>query len=250
MKEKYSEIDEDRRSNIFKTGLTCSSLLFSVRPDIEKNDPLSYTLFEGEFLRFRDFLEATYKLGILFDHDENHYMRNNDIRLSLFRSVIEGHLRMMYVFRNGKYNQDSEERFELIVSSFRDEYRKYRSDLLDIGFTSLPELIGECEKNLGAKRIIDILKADSNDEEYKSGLDGLYCMYRYCCFFSHGNMSDAILKSAQCKTFGHFDLYMALERMAMNYMGLFCNLTDNACLLLEAHNVKIISKFYNKDGHN
>lgn len=225
-------------------GLSCSALLQSRSIEIEDKDPVVYSFFEDEFLRLRDFLMVAHKSNILFDEVPANYHRNNTIRVALFRSILEGYIKIMYLFKNCKYSDDSDIRFELIVSAFREEYRKYRNGLFDSGLFKLPELNGNCEKNLDISRIINIIKKDLHSDEEKTAMDETYCMYRYCCFFSHGNISEVILKSAECEIFGHFDIYPAIEGIASNYLTLFANLIDSSDLLAETYNMKHASKFY------
>ncbi|MDM1545534.1 hypothetical protein HX037_06500 [Ignatzschineria indica] len=179
--------------------------------------------FISEFLRLGDFLTLLSKLELLGKNAPHGWAeRHKDVILTLLRSIYEGSIKINYIFGVGDLSiseewANIEERFQEIVDIFRREYNTYSSalDKIDPEKNPFSELSDEGKK-LSIKSLLEKYSKNSGlDEEY---VNTQYQVYKYFCFYSHGNANPALWLESKVELFPVMRIFTIIDFISRDYL--------------------------------
>lgn len=204
-------------------GFYCSALLQSIRESKIGGDSYELLFMEDEVIRLSDFLIlCNYHHFVPFKDDELHpdkKAKSYAITIPLLRVIIETCFRVMYLYgeilRGEAFNKElTRERFQKLVEGLKQQYQVYISDNAEVANVNLPELDGK-GRRFDLKGIRDELKESPVNEEDETRL---YKFYRYCCFYSHGNLNTGLTAAAEMKCFSEYNINRILEKISLDYL--------------------------------
>lgn len=237
MRYEFIENDDyiDELKKYLDTGnMKICSFLVSFEITDEESDPYSIVFLKEEVVRVMDFLVLLKEYRCHLDSntwDE----RVLALMMPLIRVLLEGFFKVGYVFssleKTGKLDMNViNGKFKKITDGFLSEYQKYSDNYEEVlkgRLNPLDNLDTEGKRGVSLYTMLEEtarVLTDGNDE--KSILLNSYLLYRYCCFYAHGNMNKGIVKSTDLESFTVVDMARVLEMIASHYAShlnvIFC----------------------------
>lgn len=177
----------------------------------------------SEMGRLGDFLTLLSKLELLGESAPDGWQeRHKDVVLTLLRSIYEGQVKVNYIFGAEDWSIENdnlskiEERFQDVVGVFLSEYNGYVSHFDHIDKESNP-----FSKLMEGKRIN--IKNFMQNFSSNNGLDHrdsneMYQIYKYLCFYTHGNANPALWIASDVRQFPKLDVFAIIDGIAYQYL--------------------------------
>lgn len=71
----------------------------------------------------------------------------------------------------------------------------------------------------------------------------LYKFYRYCCFYSHGNLNTALTKDAGITVFSEFNINRVVEAISVNMLKIVSIVLEDSTLTVKVREAERMSSY-------
>lgn len=238
------------------SGLTCSSLLYSLIIEDSDGPLLPGAFLNGEIRRLQDFIEVSLLWRALPFRDDDASLRKSITLVPLFRTILESYFRVDYIFCVLKMGSEVDwevlrKRLDRISETCRNEYNKFaekRAKFLSIELDALEGV----SRPLNVEAIITKTQEDSAEPRIHENDKVAYSTYSLCSFYSHGYVNVGLIEAANISRLFMLGVNDLMEAISDSYLKYFVSIIERGIvfsdLIQEIRDAQDGSAYLNKSS--